>query len=237
MQRMRRYRFARSALFHGLDRGRADLDQHALRQYEPDPHRRQAHGRAAPDHLLRRADQRRRLVPNRLAQGHGLPRGTRAATRITSSSTSTRRPPTRCGSPDGKGRADTGLWSPDGTKYAFQWTVRNGVASDVYIDDPLDKMAPELVFEAPEVGWNAVDWSPDGKSLLLEHFTSRRMELSLGLRSRDARKAGDRAGEGESRPRRQFLARRQGRVHHFGPRQRVPHARATWTSRRARSLR
>ena len=73
---------------------------------------------------------------------------------------------------DGRGRADTGVWSPDGTKYAFQWTVRNGVATDVYIDDPLDRRAPELVFEAPEVGWNAVDWSPDGKSLLLIHFVS-----------------------------------------------------------------
>ena len=73
---------------------------------------------------------------------------------------------------DGRGRADTGVWSPDGTKYAFQWTVRNGVATDVYIDDPLDRRAPELAFEAPEVGWNAVDWSPDGKSLLLIHFVS-----------------------------------------------------------------
>jgi dipeptidyl aminopeptidase/acylaminoacyl peptidase len=73
---------------------------------------------------------------------------------------------------DGRGRADTGVWSPDGTKYAFQWTARNGVVTDVYIDDPLDKRAPELVFEAPEVGWNAVDWSPDGKSLLLIHFVS-----------------------------------------------------------------
>ena len=73
---------------------------------------------------------------------------------------------------DGRGRADTGVWSPDGTKYAFQWTARTGVASDVYIDDPLDRMAPELVFEAPAVGWNAADWSPDGKSLLLIHFVS-----------------------------------------------------------------
>ncbi len=73
---------------------------------------------------------------------------------------------------DGNGRADRGVWSPDGTRYAFQWTVRNGVASDVYVDDPLDRRAPEMVFEAPEVGWNAVDWSPDGKSLLLIHWVS-----------------------------------------------------------------
>jgi dipeptidyl aminopeptidase/acylaminoacyl peptidase len=73
---------------------------------------------------------------------------------------------------DGRGRADTGVWSPDGTKYAFQWTARNGVVSDVYIDDPLDRRAPEVVYEAAEVGWNAVDWSPDGKSLLLIHWVS-----------------------------------------------------------------
>ena len=73
---------------------------------------------------------------------------------------------------NGEGRANEGVWSPDGTKYAFQWTARTGVVSDVYIDDPLDRMAPEIVFEAPEVGWNAVDWSPDGKSLLLIHFVS-----------------------------------------------------------------
>ena len=73
---------------------------------------------------------------------------------------------------DGRGRAGRGLWSPDGTRYAFQWTARTGVVSDVYIDDPLDRRAPELVFEAPTVGWNAVDWAPDGKSLLLIHFVS-----------------------------------------------------------------
>jgi dipeptidyl aminopeptidase/acylaminoacyl peptidase len=73
---------------------------------------------------------------------------------------------------DGRGRAGLGLWSDDGTKYAFQWTARTGVATDVYIDDPLDKRLPALVFEAPQVGWNVVDWSPDGKSLLLIHFVS-----------------------------------------------------------------
>jgi dipeptidyl aminopeptidase/acylaminoacyl peptidase len=33
-------------------------------------------------------------------------------------------------------------------------------------------MAPQLVYEAPQPGWAPVDWSPDGKSLLLLHFVS-----------------------------------------------------------------
>jgi dipeptidyl aminopeptidase/acylaminoacyl peptidase len=73
---------------------------------------------------------------------------------------------------DGRGRANSGVWSADGTKYAFPWTARTGVVTDIYVDDPLDRMAPRMVFEAPEVGWFAVDWSPDGRSLLLIRFVS-----------------------------------------------------------------
>jgi dipeptidyl aminopeptidase/acylaminoacyl peptidase len=82
------------------------------------------------------------------------------------------------GSPDpvrltnGKGRANEGLWSPDGTKYAFPWTVRTGVVTDIYLDDPLDRMTPQMVFEAKETGWFVADWSPDGKSLLLVRYVS-----------------------------------------------------------------
>ena len=73
---------------------------------------------------------------------------------------------------NGEGRAGTGIWSPDGTKYAFPWTVRTGVNTDIYIEDPLDRKAPEMVYEAAETGWDLTDWSPDGKALLLEHFIS-----------------------------------------------------------------
>jgi dipeptidyl aminopeptidase/acylaminoacyl peptidase len=73
---------------------------------------------------------------------------------------------------DGRGRASSGVWSPDGTRHAFSWTARTGVASDIYADDPLDRMQPQLVYEAPGPGWAAVDWSPDGKSLLLIRFVS-----------------------------------------------------------------
>ena len=73
---------------------------------------------------------------------------------------------------DGHGRAGTGVWSPDGTKYAFSWTVKTGVNTDIYVEDPLDRMAPRMVYESAETGWDVADWSPDGKSLLLQRFVS-----------------------------------------------------------------
>ena len=73
---------------------------------------------------------------------------------------------------DGRGRAGSGVWSTDGARYAFSWTVKTGVNTDIYVEDPLDKRQPAMVFEAPETGWDVTDWSPDGKSLLLVHFVS-----------------------------------------------------------------
>ena len=73
---------------------------------------------------------------------------------------------------DGTGRAGTGVWSEDGTRYAFPWTRRNGVNSDIYLDDPLDRMQPQMVYEAQDPGWDVGDWSPDGKSLVLGRFIS-----------------------------------------------------------------
>jgi dipeptidyl aminopeptidase/acylaminoacyl peptidase len=73
---------------------------------------------------------------------------------------------------DGRGRVGGGIWSPDGTQYAFPWTARTGVNSDIHIDDPLDRRAPQMVFEAQETGWSVSDWSPDGKALLLIRYVS-----------------------------------------------------------------
>jgi dipeptidyl aminopeptidase/acylaminoacyl peptidase len=73
---------------------------------------------------------------------------------------------------DGRGRAGSPVWSPDGTRIAFSWTARNGTNADIYVDDPLDRRAPELVYEAAEPGWNVAEWSPDGKSLLIGRFVS-----------------------------------------------------------------
>jgi dipeptidyl aminopeptidase/acylaminoacyl peptidase len=73
---------------------------------------------------------------------------------------------------DGRGRAGDPVWSRDGTRVAFAWTARDGTVSDIYVDDPLDERAPELVYQASEVGWDVREWSPDGKSLLVTRFVS-----------------------------------------------------------------
>jgi len=73
---------------------------------------------------------------------------------------------------DGRGRAGDVTWSPDGTKVAFTWTAKNGTDADFYIDDPLDRRQPELVYEAGTPGWGLADWSPDGKALLIGRFIS-----------------------------------------------------------------
>ena len=125
---------------------------------------------------------------------------------------------------DGRGRADTGVWSPDGTKYAFQWTVRTGVELRRLhrrsARSPHTRAGLRGALRRLECGRLV----PGREVAAADPFRLGQRKLSLGLRPRDAREAGDRAVEGEGRPRRQLLARRQGRVLHFGPRQRVPHA-------------
>jgi dipeptidyl aminopeptidase/acylaminoacyl peptidase len=73
---------------------------------------------------------------------------------------------------DGRGRAGLGVWSADGKQLAFPWTARTGVQSDIYVDDPLDRTKPNMVYEAAETGWDVVDWSTDGGSLLLLRVVS-----------------------------------------------------------------
>lgn len=73
---------------------------------------------------------------------------------------------------DGRGRVDSFAWSSAGTRLAFTWTARNGIDTDIYLDDPLDRQAPLLVFESGGVGWSVADWAPDDRRLLLQRFVS-----------------------------------------------------------------
>lgn len=73
---------------------------------------------------------------------------------------------------DGESRNGSGTWTDDGRWIAFTSTKRNGRESDIYIMDPTDPTTTRMVFEAPTVGYGPMDFSPDGKHLVVMHYTS-----------------------------------------------------------------
>jgi dipeptidyl aminopeptidase/acylaminoacyl peptidase len=62
------------------------------------------------------------------------------------------------------------LMGPDGSRLAYSSNERNGVDFDVWVTD-LSGAGTEMVLEG-EGYWQAVDWSPDGKRLLVMHYIS-----------------------------------------------------------------
>jgi len=71
---------------------------------------------------------------------------------------------------DGKSRNESPLWSHDGRRLAYTSTARNGSDSDVWVLD-FDSGAARPVVTAGG-RWAATDFSPDGKSLLVQQFVS-----------------------------------------------------------------
>jgi len=68
---------------------------------------------------------------------------------------------------DGKSRHTGGVFSKDGRWAAYQSTKRTGKDNDVYVIDPSDPQSERLLLQVDGGGWFVVDWSPDGKSLLV----------------------------------------------------------------------
>jgi len=73
---------------------------------------------------------------------------------------------------DGKSKNDLGPWSRDGTRIAYRSTRRNGTDTDIYTMDPANPSTDRKVLEVQGGGWAPVDWSPDGKSLLVADYHS-----------------------------------------------------------------
>jgi len=68
---------------------------------------------------------------------------------------------------DGKSRNTGMIWNQSGTQIAFSSTRRTGKDNDLWIMNPLDKTSDHLVLELAGGGWSPLDFSPDGKKLVL----------------------------------------------------------------------
>lgn len=89
---------------------------------------------------------------------------------------------------DGKSRNTGGLFAENGEQFAFSTTRRNGRDSDIHLATPSQPGSTPLV-EA-EGSWSAVDWSPDGRTLLVGRYISaQESELYLvDVQSRERRR-------------------------------------------------
>jgi len=68
---------------------------------------------------------------------------------------------------DGKSRNTGAVWSEAGDKLAYGSTRRTGKDVDLYTIDPADPKSDHRVATLEGGGWEALDWSPDGKKLLV----------------------------------------------------------------------
>lgn len=74
---------------------------------------------------------------------------------------------------DGKSRNESLRWSRDGKRLAFKSTRRNGQSNDIWMMEPPGNLLAKLLVEAPNGNyWTPVDWSADGKQLLVEEYVS-----------------------------------------------------------------
>lgn len=73
---------------------------------------------------------------------------------------------------DGKSKHGFGPFSPDGKQVIISSNERNGRDTDLLLCSASDPATRKTILETDKQFWNAVDWSPDGKTLLLSRFVS-----------------------------------------------------------------
>lgn len=71
---------------------------------------------------------------------------------------------------DGKARNQGPLFSPDGKRFAWSSTARNGKDTDIWVMDFAQRQPRVLVTQGGQ--WNAMDFSPDGRQLLVMKYVS-----------------------------------------------------------------
>jgi dipeptidyl aminopeptidase/acylaminoacyl peptidase len=72
---------------------------------------------------------------------------------------------------DGTHRYTSPVWSRDGKLLAYASNVRNGRDMDVYVADPATPGSERRIAEV-QGSWDPVDWSADGRRILLGEFIS-----------------------------------------------------------------
>lgn len=73
---------------------------------------------------------------------------------------------------DGKSRNTGAIWSHAGDRLAYGSTRRNGNDVDIYVMDPLDPKSDHMLSQMQGGGWSVLDWSPDGKQILVQEEIS-----------------------------------------------------------------
>jgi dipeptidyl aminopeptidase/acylaminoacyl peptidase len=73
---------------------------------------------------------------------------------------------------DGKARNLLGPWSSKGDEIAYMSTRRTGRDTDLWVMNPADAKTDHLLTKLEGGGWEALDWSPDDKTILLREDIS-----------------------------------------------------------------
>ena len=72
---------------------------------------------------------------------------------------------------DGKSINHLGEWSHRGDRMAYASTRRNGKDYDLYAVNPTDPKSDRMIAQF-EGSWGVLDWSPDDKKVLMQHYVS-----------------------------------------------------------------
>jgi dipeptidyl aminopeptidase/acylaminoacyl peptidase len=73
---------------------------------------------------------------------------------------------------DGKSRNLLGVWSSSRNQLAYMSTRRNGKDTDLWVMDPSNPKTDHILVKLDGGGWDALDWSPDDKQILLQEGIS-----------------------------------------------------------------
>ncbi|MEO0811404.1 MAG: prolyl oligopeptidase family serine peptidase, partial [Myxococcota bacterium] len=74
---------------------------------------------------------------------------------------------------DGESRNSPAVWDRSGSRFAFQSTRRNGKSNDIWMMAPGAPEKARLILESPDGSWwGPVEFSKDGKKLLVMNYVS-----------------------------------------------------------------